>query len=219
MEWDNVQVSDDFFNLAQVKDHGPEVRIPGTKNKMRKTWQIAFKDYGDDANLLYVACTRAKRVLSIPATMVRFLQDCDALQDWIRATATTDDDGKRKEKSGGTAAAGILLFGLQKPLSRERALDLYNDIVLPLRGENKIRDDQRLLDVVLTKKGSASEENELSEGTKMAPAATISAKRPLQEQGSQNQSCGQEAVDLTWSPPSKNHRVTQAPKEIIVIDD
>jgi hypothetical protein len=210
MEWDNVQVSDDFFDLAQVKDHGPEVRIPGTK-KMRKTWQIAFKDYGDDANLLYVACTRAKRVLSIPATMVRFLQDCDALQDWIGATTT---GGKRKEKSG--AAAGILLFGLEKPLSRERALDLYNDIVIPLRGENKIRDDQRLLDVVLTK---GSEENELSEDTKMAPE-TISAKRPLQERGSQNPPCRQEAVDLTWSPPSKNRRrVTQTPKEIIVIDD
>ncbi len=53
----------------------------------------------------------------------------------------------------------------------------------------------------------------------MAPE-TISAKRPLQERGWQNPPCRQAAVDLTWSPPSKNcRRVMQALKEIIVIDD
>ena len=38
-----------------------------------------MNNYGDEANLLYVALTRAKKVLSIPSFMAKFLNDCDKL--------------------------------------------------------------------------------------------------------------------------------------------
>lgn len=66
MEWDNVQVCDNFsFQLELEKNNNGD-------------WQFKSKSYGDDLNLLYVALTRAKKLFSVPLFMGRFIDDCNS---------------------------------------------------------------------------------------------------------------------------------------------
>jgi superfamily I DNA/RNA helicase len=85
MEWDNVQISDDFIELCKVKCDGPNVVTRNIPRGTRSTWQIECKEYGDDVNILYVACTRAKKLLAIPSSLVRLYEECDLLHGWIQA--------------------------------------------------------------------------------------------------------------------------------------
>jgi superfamily I DNA/RNA helicase len=71
MEWDRVQLCEGFVKIKSVHENGPAPKKSANKRKRGEekrdsSWQFLVKDWGDDLNLLYVACTRAKRVLSIP---------------------------------------------------------------------------------------------------------------------------------------------------------
>jgi len=83
MEWDNVQVCDEFFNIVKVNDEGSLV-LDNANKTSRKSWQFDMKNYGDDANILYVVCTHAKKILGIPTSIKNLFQDCDILHDLIR---------------------------------------------------------------------------------------------------------------------------------------
>jgi hypothetical protein len=143
MEWDNVQVCDDFTDeVSKINCKGP-IKITRDENgKVQRipTWQFAAKNYGDDLNILYVACTRAKRLLSIPQSLKMLLQQCDMLHDILQAK---HERPQKKLKS-----AGINLFGQQ--LTDEQAADLYKWLVLKLRTEAGVTHNQKLMDELLT---------------------------------------------------------------------
>ena len=70
MEWDIVELANDFIELAEVE--------------MKHDGSAAFKipSKGDDLNLWYVAVTRAKRKLTIPPKLMK-------LVEWLRTDAPT----------------------------------------------------------------------------------------------------------------------------------
>lgn len=140
MEWDNVHVCNDYADIFKLSFDGPLTNKRGGagSNAKRLSWQFHIKSWGDDVNLLYVACTRAKKLLSIPASLKTFLQDCDMLHDMIRFK-------KLYRERDMTKNSEIVVFGRKDPLSVEMALDIYEDIVLPLRMENNLETKQRLM--------------------------------------------------------------------------
>jgi len=136
MEWDNVQVCEDFFNFVKVNDEGPLV-LDNANKTSRKSWQFDMKNYGDDANILYVACTRAKKILAIPTSIKNLFQDCDMLHDLIRRR-------KLYEKEDGSIDSGISVLAV-KELSIRDSLNLYNDLVLPLRKQFNLQTKDTLI--------------------------------------------------------------------------
>lgn len=141
MEWDNVQVCDDYVDLFKVSCDGPLVPKRGSTAK-RSSWQFRMKAYGDDANLLYVACTRAKKLLSIPQSIKMFLQDCDLLHDMIRFR-------KLFRERDVTKSSDIAVFGQEHPLSIQDLLDAYQDVVVPLRMENNLQTKQHFMSALI----------------------------------------------------------------------
>jgi superfamily I DNA/RNA helicase len=69
-EWSNVLVLDDLATLAAFNADADGLnRKRGHKpTKPAPFAEFQWKEYGDDFNLWYVACTRAKRRLAVPAT-------------------------------------------------------------------------------------------------------------------------------------------------------
>lgn len=146
MEWDNVQVCDDFTNeVSRIDCKGPTKLTRDENGKVQRipTWQFATKDYGDDLNMLYVACTRAKRLLSIPHPLKMLLQQCDMLHDILQARQRVKEERPPKKLK----SAGINLFGQQ--LTDEKAADLYKELVLKLRTEAGVTNNQKLMDEFL----------------------------------------------------------------------
>jgi len=100
MEWDNVQVCDDFFDLCALKDipkHGFKFPvntatmrfIPASSAKQHagKQWIFDIPNWGDDVNLLYVACTRAKEVLRIPPKLFSMLEQFETIREGQKNSA------------------------------------------------------------------------------------------------------------------------------------
>ena len=158
MEWSAVQVCDDFLDLVQIDDKGPPVKLPNPphvakrpRNTYAKTtrssWQFAFKSYGDDVNLLYVACTRAKKILSLPQSVCTFLNECDLLHDLIASNkkGTISKPIQASDQQMGT----IVVFGQKKALTPSQARCLYDDICKPLRLENSVPATQRLVNALI----------------------------------------------------------------------
>ncbi|KAJ9438303.1 hypothetical protein DIPPA_16675 [Diplonema papillatum] len=138
MEWDRVEILDDgFSSLSSVVDTGPPVwdfpphtrsaSGPPAKRRRRSTWQFRQSASSDDLNLLYVACTRAKTTLRIPASVSTLLRGCDELH---RGLATT--------------SPGCALTAFGSRLLVEQARDLYNDLCEPLRKELGVPPGSRL---------------------------------------------------------------------------
>lgn len=144
MEWDNVQVCDDFADLFKLSCDGPLTAKRGGagSNTKRASWQFHVKGWGDDVNLLYVACTRAKKLLCIPPSLKTFLQDCDILHEMIRFKKLFRERDMAKNSD-------IVVFGRKQPLSVEEALDMYQDVVLPLRMENNLQTKERLMSALI----------------------------------------------------------------------
>jgi superfamily I DNA/RNA helicase len=150
MEWDNVQLCEDFMDeVSRVDYKGPPKTVFGEDGTLRRIlgWQFATKEFGDDLNLLYVACTRAKRLLSISSPLKMLLEQCDMLHDIVQAKERVKEENPapKRFKSAGT----INLF--QKKLSDEQAADLYKELVLKLRTDAGLLPNQKLMDELLTR--------------------------------------------------------------------
>jgi UvrD/REP helicase N-terminal domain len=159
MEWSAVQVCDDFLDLIQIDNKGPQVKCQpnaplGAKRPRntytkttRSSWQFAFKSHGDDVNLLYVACTRARKILSLPQSICTFLSECDLLHDLIASNknGTKATPIQASDHEMGT----IVVFGQKKALTASQACCLYEDICQPLRLENSVPPTQRLVDALI----------------------------------------------------------------------
>ena len=144
MEWDNVQVCNDFADMFKLSFDGPLTaqRGPTGSNAKRHSWQLHIKNWGDEVNLLYVACTRAKQVLSIPPSLKTFLQDCDMLHDMIRRKKLFKETDLNKSSE-------ISLFGRTQAFSVGEVLDVYQDLVVPLRKENSLETKNTLMNALI----------------------------------------------------------------------
>ena len=139
MEWDNVHLCEGFLDIAKVKAEDTE----------NKTWQFDMKKYGDEINLLYVACTRAKKLLCVPAPIQKLLQDFDAVHDMICAS-------RLYEKRGLEIQTELVVLGRKEVLSVDDALGLYESLVFPLRQSFNLLEQERLTNVLF---GDAEEED------------------------------------------------------------
>jgi UvrD/REP helicase N-terminal domain/UvrD-like helicase C-terminal domain len=146
MEWDNVQVCDDFLGLctfekkelkrASLSTHDGEAstKIP----KLSDSWQFNFKGWGDDVNLWYVAVTRAKSMLSIPPSLCRVLSLFDAVHNWKSMV----------DETGSTVNTIALSFN-GMTMTKEEAHCFYDSLILPLREEYGMKSDQLLKDTLI----------------------------------------------------------------------
>ena len=134
MEWDNVQVCDDFIDLKTFKKNDTRhptrsssltTVSPAKKPRLVDSWCFAFQSWGDDVNLAYVACTRAKRTLSLPPCVHSLLDVLDNVHDFVV-----------NHNSGNNVA--LQIPGVKEPLTAEQADSFYNSLVLPLRMEYEI---------------------------------------------------------------------------------
>ena len=66
LEWTNVVVLDDLKQLAAFEIVNGDPAVKGSRSRA----QFAWKEWGDDMNLWYVAVTRAKRRLVVPRALV-----------------------------------------------------------------------------------------------------------------------------------------------------
>lgn len=112
MEWDKVQLCDDFAFQMTLK-----------KKDLR--WQFDTTNWTDDVNMLYVACTRAKRVLSIPNFLATFLNDCD--ENYNFYSSCIDGVGETSTQSFGVTS-----------LTEYEEEKIFDEIVEPLRREQKV---------------------------------------------------------------------------------
>jgi len=165
MEWDNVQVCNDFVCFADFKKKAPRkmppspTKIEGSaskKSRVAGSWEFSFQSWGDDVNLAYVACTRAKQVLSIPKCIHEALGALDIVHTWIH----TED--------GGVNNVAVQIPGYRSPLPKQEADDFFQSLVLPLREELGLQTGDQLLAAALVDMeeedaNSVSEEEDESE--------------------------------------------------------
>ena len=140
MEWNNVQVCDDFINLHEFQPEKPGndryQRYPYNNNKRaideaQIKWQFAFDSWGDDVNLAYVACTRAKKVLSLPPCIFEVLKVFDSVHSVV-----SQPKGKVNEF--------VLLPGYKEPLDIEKLRPMHAQLIVPLRKELALSDKVKM---------------------------------------------------------------------------
>jgi superfamily I DNA/RNA helicase len=131
MEWDNVQLCEDFIDLNKYKRC---ISLP------EKLWQFGFPSWGDDVNILYVACTRAKRQLSIPSSSIlKVWKNFDSLHQWYL----------RRDTNMAVSLDDLEFDGAGGILDEHSALALYKDLVKPLRIEYSLKPHQLLVDTLI----------------------------------------------------------------------
>jgi superfamily I DNA/RNA helicase len=222
MEWDHVQVCSNFVDLAKLNAEGPPISTAGSskgqygkRQKGRPAWQFAFKSYGDDVNLLYVACTRAKKILSVPKGVLEFLQQCDLMQQMLDAHAKAPTAKDKKDK--GT----VIMFGREKPLTMKDLKNIQNDIVGPLRQECKIFGKVAMCNSILSDEmkqaNGGSVKNESENMPSKMPAKKSTDRNARNDKS--NRVTKQEVIDISDSPERIAASKPSTPEpEIIVID-
>ena len=151
-EWDFVQVCDDFINLHEksyVCNTPAQFRPPflsdsnnlqnDVKPVRRSSWQFAISSYDDELNFIYVACTRAKKVLSLPKTIEGVLREYDLLHYCV------NDFKKAAVKPLENEESMMVLSRDKKKLSKGEVWALYHDLCLPLRKELGVEDDCNIM--------------------------------------------------------------------------
>mmetsp|Transcript_15506 Transcript_15506/g.38608 ORF Transcript_15506/g.38608 Transcript_15506/m.38608 type:complete len:1261 (-) Transcript_15506:1280-5062(-) len=156
MEWTRVQLCGDFIDLCEFKKKKDETPPPifgcpspnAKRQKKRSKWKFDFQSWGDDVNLLYVACTRAKNELSIPpsSSLIRVAESFDKLHNWKLT----------KDAHPGMVTSAMSIDGVEKLIDEDDALGLYESLVVPLRHEYKLSTDQRIATEIF---GVSSDEN------------------------------------------------------------
>jgi superfamily I DNA/RNA helicase len=135
MEWENVQLCEDFIDLNTYKRNN---------TLSEKPMQFGFVNWGDDVNILYVACTRAKRQLSIPSSSIlRVLKNFDSLHQWYL----------RRQVNTAVSLDDLELEGVGRIGDEESVLALYKDLVTPLRTEYSLKPHQLLVDTLIDQDG------------------------------------------------------------------
>lgn len=143
MEWPRVQLCDDFIDLCKFEkknDGGSNPSSPAKNAKRQKRlpqWKFGFQAWGDDVNLLYVACTRTKCELSIPPSfsLIQVAKAFDELHTWKHL----------RDNNPGMVTQAISIEGVDNLISENDALGLYESLVFPLRREYGLNDDESMM--------------------------------------------------------------------------
>lgn len=105
--------------------------------------------YGDDINLLYVACTRAKKTLVVPQTITSFFADVDVIYYLVRNMMKTTKGDSKAIPSKGDLSSYTSLNKKGKNdegrLTKGELWDLFNDVCKPLREELGVGEDDGIL--------------------------------------------------------------------------
>jgi len=126
-----TQTNHEALLKNQFKEPSPQTR--------RKLWQFKLS-WKDDINLLYVACTRAKKTLSLPKSVKSLLQDFDFLHNFYKVSSVKDfSSGELK----------IILGENCQKLSKQDGYNLYRDLCIPTREEIGLHDGQCLMDALV----------------------------------------------------------------------
>jgi len=161
LESDNVEILDDFIELCKI------TRIQMPADRKRKAdevnWGFDYAKYSDDVNLLYVACTRARKRLGVGSNFRNLICDMDVLHRWMldremKASASIfAAEGTRNESKKGKQNEWRLfsIFKLKEP-SNDDLEKIYVDIVAPLRNQLDLTSDKSLEQHLL---GSTSKNN------------------------------------------------------------
>lgn len=104
--------------------------------------------YGDDINLLYVACTRAKKTLVVPQTITSFFADVDVIYYLVRNMMETTKGADKAIPAKDDLSSYTSLNKKEKNdgrLSKGELWDLYNDLCKPIRKELGVGEDDGIL--------------------------------------------------------------------------
>ncbi len=127
---------------------GPEFLSTDVCKKPRAGWQMNLQAYGDDINLLYVACTRAKKTLVLPQTITSFFADVDVIYYLVRNMLRPAEgtDNKLPAKDDVSNYTSLNKKGKNDGrLTKGELWDLYNDLCKPLRAELGVGEDEGIL--------------------------------------------------------------------------
>lgn len=152
-EWDNIHVCNDFVRFADFKKKSQKTSrhdSPFKKPRIMDQYDFAFQGWGDDVNLAYVACTRAKRLLSIPECIRTAVESLDSVHRFLHK------DGDKVNK------VAITIPGQKTPLSEREAGGFHESLVVPLRKELNLAENDQLLVAALIE--SSDEDTEATNG-------------------------------------------------------
>lgn len=181
MEWDNCQLLDDFIGLysftdrdrdkkevdhstfnsplsSMSQDFSPDAK---PKGKTRNRWQFDVPPYGDSINLLYVACTRAKKTLSIPPKLRKLYTELDSLTSIVNLWQTKFiDEGEDLSLSVGDEETQYVdVKKDSRNLNKKEICQLYSDICVPLRDEAGLSEGEEFIGNICTGLGVEGEGN------------------------------------------------------------
>ena len=172
MEWDNCQVIDEFIDLFKFSDRDDNKKEVDhstfdsplsplsqdfdsdakRKGKARNKWQFDVPSYGDSVNLLYVACTRAKKTLSIPEKLRKLYAELDSLTSWVDSWQRTFENGG-EDLSLSVEDEDNIYVNVKKAnrnLNKKETCQLYGDLCNVLRVEFGLEEGETFLGTVVT---------------------------------------------------------------------
>jgi superfamily I DNA/RNA helicase len=158
MEFDHVQVASDFIELASYVEDDAEQQQQGGKpppsfepaSKRMKTfqeeeearkWKFGFPSWGDDINLMYVACTRAKHTLSVPESIVNVITDFDTIEAEVECISEFQSGGDKE-----TPTIQGLKCETGSTVNRESLRRLRDSLLSNLRAEQNIPSGRKFQD-------------------------------------------------------------------------
>ena len=138
VEWDNVEVANDFLNLDKLKSK-VDVEINGFQSAAQRamtssTWEFDFKSHGDDVNLVYVACTRAKKLVSLPTHVVGVLERFDDIHSSVLSLSQSPSSST-SQPANPHHGKRIPAREKEDDIPTDEVLELHRQLVMPLRRE------------------------------------------------------------------------------------
>ena len=128
--------------------NGPDFLSTDVCKKPRVGWQLNMQAYGDDVNLLYVACTRAKKTLVVPQSLKNLFADIDLIHYFVRDMTTTKGAGKAiPAKDDPSSYTSLNKRGKNNDgrLSKGELWFLFTDVCKPLREELGVEGEDGIL--------------------------------------------------------------------------
>ena len=117
-----------------------------SEGEWRKGWEFQLSSFRDaDINMLYVAMTRARKTLSVPASIKKLFQDFDRLHYLIEIFKkdALGADGRKMPLSSDDST--MVIGKKNRLLKKGEVWNLYHDLVLPLRKELDVAEDCMIL--------------------------------------------------------------------------
>eukprot|EP00956_Cyclotella_meneghiniana_P025124 scaffold51741_cov86-Cyclotella_meneghiniana.AAC.5 len=150
LEWDHVELCDDFIDLfaqSYVCNIGDVRGLPflasaddcEVKHVRRWGWQFNCNEYGDDLNMLYVACTRARNTLALPNSIKDLLCHFDNIHFYVNDMKNCEAKPKCSDDSMFMHENG------KRKLNKGDVWNLYQDLVVPFRKMLDVEDDSKIM--------------------------------------------------------------------------